>query len=852
VLRVTLRGLMAHKVRLVATAVAVLLGVAFMTGTQVLTSSVSASFDKVFSDVYASIDVVVRSSTEVDTPFGSQRSRIDASLVPTIEGVDGVTAAEGQVVAQIRVLDRQGKPLVSAQGPPNFGLNWLTSPELNGWTLAEGHPPAGPTQIVLDAKTAADGGYAVGDSVSVSVTDGVQRFNVVGIARFGKLDTWGGAQAALFDTATAQAIVGEPGKFDWISAAGADGVSQTALQQRVAAALPPGTEAITGTEFTKESQDAFQKIIAIFNTFLLVFALIALFVGSFIIYNTFSVIVAQRTRELALLRALGARRRQVVGSVLLEAAVVGFLASVIGVVCGIGLAMGLNALLRNIGFAGPETPLVVPASAVMSSLAVGTLITLAAAVLPARRAATIPPVAAMRDLGLESSAASIRRTVGGVVLLLLGGALVGNELFGGGGGNLRVLGLGALLALLAMIVLGPVIGPGMAAVLGAPLPKLLGVDGRMARENALRNPKRTASTASAVMVGVALVGFIAVTAQSVKASTSAAIDASVKGQYVITSDGFGPTALPASVGEEVRALPEVKAAAGLRGTFAAIDGANRLVLASDPAQLVQLIDITDVAGSLTALDANGVAITGKTATENGFVLGQQVTATFLQGGTRQLTIEAIYDTRFPIRGPGWLINQALFDASVPPALQTDSAVYVALVDDSPAGIAAARPTLQQIADAIPGAELQDVGEYQRAQTAQADQFLLVVYVLLALALVIAIVGVVNTLLLSVTERTRELGLLRAVGMTRRQVRSSIRWESLIIAFVGTITGLTLGVALGWALVHSLRDDGITSFEVPWRQLIVVIEVTVLAGIGAATYPAWRASRLDVLAAIATE
>lgn len=843
---------MAHKVRLVATAVAVLLGVAFMAGTQVLTSSVSASFDKVFADVYASIDVVVRSSTEVDTPFGSERSRIDAPLVPMIAGVEGVTAAEGQVVAQIRVLDREGEPLVSSQGPPNFGLNWLTSPELNGWTLVEGVPPAGSNQIVLDAKTAADGGYAVGDTVNVSVTDGVRPYNVVGVARFGKLDTWGGAQAALFDTATAQAIVGQPGTFDWISAAGADGASQTALRQRVAEAVPPGTEAITGAEFTKESQDAFQKIIAIFNTFLLVFALIALFVGSFIIYNTFSVIVAQRTRELALLRALGARRRQVVGSVLLEAAVVGLIASVLGVIAGIGLALGLNALLRNIGFAGPETPLVVPASAVLSSLAVGTLITLAAAVLPARRAATIAPVAAMRDLGLESPATSVRRAVAGIVLLLIGGSSVYNGLFGSDGGSLQMLGLGALLALLAMIVLGPVIGPGLAAVLGAPLPRLLGVDGRMARENALRNPKRTASTASAVMVGVALVGFIAVTAQSVKASTSAAINASVQGQYVISSDGFGPTALPASVGEDVRALPEVKAAAGLRGTFAAIDGSNRLVLASDPAQLVQLIDITDVAGSLTDLDTNGVAITEKSALEKGLSLGQQVTATFLQGGTRELTIEAIYDTHFPVRGPGWLITQELFDASVPPALQTDSAVYVALVDDSPAGVAAARPALQAIADTVPGAELQDVGEYQRAQTSQADQFLLVVYVLLALALVIAIVGVINTLLLSVTERTRELGLLRAVGMTRRQVRSSIRWESLIITFVGTITGLALGLAFGWALVHSLRDDGITIFEIPWRQLVVIIELTVIAGLGAATYPAWRASRLDVLSAISTE
>ncbi len=644
-LRVTIRGLLAHKVRLVATAVAVLLGVAFMTGTQVLTTSVGASFDKVFADVYAPIDVVVRSSTEVDTPFGSQRTRIEGSLVPSLASVPGVSAAEGQVVAQIRVLGRDGKPLVPSQGPPNFGLNWLTSPALNGWTIVAGEPPVADGEIVLDAKTAADGDFAVGDQVSVSLTDGVRPFTVVGVARFGDVDTWGGAQAALFDTETAQAIVGEAGRFDWISVAG-DGISQEELRDRVAATLPPGTEAITGDAFTEESQDAFQKIIAVFNTFLLAFALIALFVGSFIIYNTFSVIVAQRTRELGLLRALGARRGQVLASVLVEAAVVGVVASAVGVVLGVALAVGLDALLRNIGFAGPPTPLVVPLSAVVSSLAVGTFITLAAAIGPARRAATIPPIAAMRDHGTESRTTSLRRILLGVAMLVAAVAATWQGLFGTEDGNLQVLGVGALLALLAMTVLGPVIGPGMAAVLGAPLPKLLGVDGRMARENALRNPRRTASTASAVMIGVALVGFIAVTAQSVKASTAAAIDASVQGQYIITTDGFGPTALPAAVAEDVRALPEVAAAAGLRGTFASVNGSNRLVLASDPDQLTQLIDIDDVEGSLDSLDDSGIAITKKSADEQGLVLGQEVTAAFLQG-TQQLRIEAIYDTRFP-------------------------------------------------------------------------------------------------------------------------------------------------------------------------------------------------------------
>ena len=851
VLRVTLKGLLAHKVRLVATALAVLLGVAFMTGTQVLTTSVGASFDKVFADVYAPIDVVVRSSTQVDTPFGQERAKVDGGLVDEIARVDGVDAAEGQVVAQIRVLGRDGRPLVSSQGPPNFGLNWLTSPDLNGWNLTTGSPPVGPDQVVLDAKTAADGGYGVGDAVQVAVTGGVRSFTVAGIARFGRLDTWGGAQAALFDTPTAQDVVGEPGRFDWISVAGS-GTSQAALRDRVAIVLPTGTEAVTGAEFTEESQDAFQKLISVFNTFLLTFALIALFVGSFIIYNTFSIIVAQRTRELALLRAVGASRRQVMDSVLLEAFVVGLLASAVGVVGGIGLAMGLNALLRNLGFSGPETPLVVPAGAVVSSLLVGTVITVLAAVLPARRAATIPPVAAMRDLGLESATVSrLRVVVGGLVVAAgLGVAYVG--LFVTEGGDLRQIGVGALLVFLGMAVLGPVTAPRLARVLGAPLPRLRGVDGRLARENALRNPKRTATTASALMIGVALVGFIAVVAQSVKASTSAAIDASVRGEYIVTSDGFGATALPPSVAAGIDALPEVEAAAGLRGTFALIDGTNRVVLAADLDRLTRLIEFTDVEGSLAGMDAQGVAVSSELAADRGLVLGQTVSATFLQGGTLDLTVEAIYETDFPARGPGWIITRELYDATVPPALQTDSAVYVKLVDGSTEGVAAARPALEQVVDAVPGAELQDLKEYQQAQSSRADQFLLIVYVLLALALVIAVVGVINTLLLSVHERTRELGLLRAVGMSRRQVRSSIRWESLIISLIGTLTGLVIGLLFGWGLVRALRDDGVTAFEVPWDQLVGVVVLAAVAGVGAALYPAWRASRLDVLRAIATE
>jgi putative ABC transport system permease protein len=851
VLKLTLRGLLAHKVRLVATAVAVLLGVAFMSGTQVLTGSVSASFDKVFADVYARIDTVVRSTTEVSTPFGDERAKVDASLVPAVAAVDGVVAAEGQVVGQIRVLDKRGEPLVSSNGPPNFALNWLESPDLNGWTV-DGSPPRGPDDIVLDAKSAKDGGFALGEAVQVALPSGTRSFTLTGIARFGKLETWGGVQAALFATPTVQDIVQEPGKFDWISVAGAEGLAQQALTDRVGAVLPVETEAITGTAFTEESQSTFQKLISVFNTFLLTFALIALFVGSFIIYNTFSIIVAQRTRELALLRAIGASRRQVLGSVLLEATAVGVVASLLGVGLGILLAMGLNALLREIGFAGPDTPIVVPLSAVLSSVLVGTSITLASAIFPARKAATVAPVAAMRDVAVDTSGSSRLRLVTGVLIVLLGGLCLYGGLFTDLDNDLQLIGAGAVSVFIGFAVVGPVTAPLLSRFLGSPLPRLSGITGRLARENASRSPRRTASTASALMIGVGLVVFIAVVADSLKASTTDAIDASVQGQYVVSTEGFGPTALPPTIGRQIRERPEVEVAATIRGGFGTVDGDAQVVLAVEPQDFVQVIELTDVQGSFEGLSGHGVAITEEQADERGLGIGSTVAATFLSGGSTELVVQSIYDTQFPLGGAGWLITQELYDQQFPPQQHTDQAVYVKLDDRSEAGIAAARPALDAIVSAAPGAELQDLTEFKQTQTDQANQFLIIVYVLLALALFIAIIGVINTLLLSVYERTRELGLLRAVGMSRRQVRASVRWESVIISLIGTLTGLGIGLVFGWALVQALEDDGVSALSIPTGQLVIMVLVAALAGVGAALYPAFRAGRLNVLAAISAD
>jgi putative ABC transport system permease protein len=458
----------------------------------------------------------------------------------------------------------------------------------------------------------------------------------------------------------------------------------------------------------------------------------------------------------------------------------------------------------------------------------------------------------MRDVAVDTTGRSKVRLVVGLLILAGGLVALWFGLFGGVEDELQLIGAGAFLVFTGFAVLGPVTAPPLTRLIGWPLTALGGITGRLAKENARRSPRRTASTASALMIGVGLVVFIAIVADSLKASTTDAIDASVKGQYVVTTEGFGAAALPTSLADQVRQLPEVEVAASIRGGFGTIDGDAQFVLAVDPADLEQVIEFTDVDGSFSDLSGNGVAISKEQADERGLAVGSTVPATFLQGGATDLVVQSIYETEFPLSGAGWLITQDLYDQQFPPQQQTDQAVYILLRDGSAEGVAEVRPALDDLVSGYPGAEVQDLDEFKRTQTDQANQFLIIVYVLLALALVIAIVGVINTLLLSVYERTRELGLLRAVGMSRRQVRSSVRWESVIISLIGTLTGLLIGLVFGWALVRALEDDGVSTFAVPVGQLVVMVAIAALAGVGAALYPAFRAGRLNVLAAISTE
>ena len=848
-LATALRNLLAHKVRLLTTGLAVMLGVAFMAGTMVLTDTLNKTFDDLFADVYATTDAVVRAPASFDDPsgFGELRGRFDATLLDEVADVDGVAEASPDVFGIAQVLDQEGEPLGNpAAGQPTFASNW-PSGVLNTWTLVAGDGPQDDDEVVLDKGVADDAEVAVGDPVTVLVGGAPADLTVSGIARIGGADSPGGATFTMFTTAAAQRLVGEVGKLDSISVAAEEGVSQQDLVDRIDEVLPPGVEVVTGATLTAESQDALRQGLSFFNTFMLIFALVALLVGGFIIFNTFFITVAQRTRENALLRAIGATRRQVLATVLIEALGIGLVASALGLMAGIPLAAGLKALLGAFGFDIPSGGVVLAVRSAVVAFSAGVIITVASAVSPSRKAAKVPPVAAMRDVSVGSTGyGSKQRIYVGVAILVLGGVALLYGLFGDPGNALSIVGLGALLVFFGVSVLGRTVALPLSRLIGLPLARLRGISGHLARENAMRNPKRTAATASALMIGVGLVTFITIFAASTKASFSDTIDRAFSGDFVVTAGGGGGTGVSPQFTEEVNDLPEVEVAGGVRAGIAAIDGDSDLLLgASDGA--FEIFDVEPVEGSPDDLDATSIAVTDDLADDKGLEIGDTVPVVFTSTGEQDMTIRLVFGQNPGVENE-WLIDTDAFAANFPD--QLDIQVFVKKAAGVPAGEALA--AVEAVADGYPGADVLDQTEYKEEQMAFVDQLLGLVYALLALAILIALLGISNTLALSIVERTRELGVLRAVGMTRPQLRTTVRWEAVIIAVQGALLGLVIGVFFGWALVTALEAEGLTTFAVPVTSLVVVVVLAALAGVVAAVLPARRAAKLDVLKAVVTE
>jgi putative ABC transport system permease protein len=854
--RVTIKGLLAHKLRFALTALAVLLGVAFMSGTMVLTDTISRTFDNLFADVNRGTDAYVRSRQSLSSGFGGptrrQRGRVPASLVPEIESVPGAADAEGNLQFYAQLIDKKGKTVGNPQqGAPTFGFNWGRVKALNPYRLEPGgHAPDGPDQVVIDAGSAKDAGFKLGDQVTILTQGPPAKYQIVGIAKFGDADSAAGASASLFDTPTAQGITGAADQFDSISVVSAPGVSQETLKDRIAAKLDnKAYQVLTGAQITKENQSDIKNALQFFNVALLVFALVALFVGTFIIFNTFSIVVAQRLREMALLRALGASGRQVLGSVLTEAVLVGLSASVIGLGAGIVLSNGLKAVLDAFGFDIPAGGTVVSAQTVIVALVVGTGVTIISAIVPARKASRVAPIAAMRDVATEGRPHSARRVLVGFGIIVVGVLALFAGLFGGAG--IQLVGLGALIVFIGVFVLGPAVARPLSDAIGWPAARLRGITGALARDNAMRNPKRTSATAAALMIGVALVGFITIFAASAKESINAQVDESFKADYVIsTGSGFGAAfgGFSPTLATDISKLPQVGGSSPLRFNRAEFNGSSDFFAGVDPRSATKVFNMKVEDGNVGDLaQPNSVGISRSVADDKHWRIGSRVSARFPNGDSA-LTVKTIYGNGNKEGFADYTLSLATVTEHY--TSQLDQYVFVKLA--SGVSPAEGRQAIDGVLEAYPNAELQDRTEFKAAQAAQINQLLGLIYVMLLLAVIIALIGIANTLALSIYERTRELGLLRAVGMSRRQLRSSIRWESVIISLLGTFLGLVIGLFFGWAVVQALKDQGFTKFAAPGGQLILVVIVGGFAGVLAAVFPARRAAKLDVLRAVTIE
>ncbi|MCX7621381.1 MAG: FtsX-like permease family protein [Acidimicrobiales bacterium] len=852
--KLALRGLRAHLTRLLLTTLVVVMGVCFVAGGQVMTDTVKAGFDKVFTRAYAGVDAVVRSSEQTTVFFRTEHAPVTADLLDAIGSTPGVAATEGLVRKPVRTVGHDGQPVCNnGLGQVLLGMNWIENQQLNQFVIDQGSPPANDGEVVIDKRFAREQGLSVGDQITVLATSGPAEFTVSGIAKFQQADDYATASVVLFRTATAQWLLLEPGRFDMILVAATEGTSQTALSDQLRKRLagqPKPVQVLTGKAMEAETKNLARLILDAINRVLLVFGVVALFVATFIIYNTFSLIVAQRTRELALIRAIGASRRQVVGSLMTEAALVGLVASVLGIAVGIGLGALISSLLIRAGFVPPDSPMVLRVTGLAAPFVMGFVVTTLASLGPAWRASTIPPVAAMRETAVEPKRPSAARVLIGAAIALSGAAAMGTGLFADLEDPLVAVGTGMGLVFVGLAVLAPAFTGPASRFLGSPLARLEPVSGKLARENAARSPRRTAATASAVMVGVTLVSFIAIIGESLRVSTTRAIDGAVMGDFVIDSRCSGLIGVDQQLAPTVAAIPGIAVATGLSIGPAKVNGSPALVFGVDPTALQAVLDIGVVEGDLAGLANNGVGVPAEVARENGWGLGTPLRLSFLSAGEVELRVSAIYSNEWFATSRGILMSKEKFNASFPSAQRSDFQVYVKLAESAtPADV---RTRLDEVVAQFPPARTEDLTEFKRSQTRVIDQFVFFVWALLLLAVVISVIGILNTLLLSVYERTREIGLLRAAGMTRRQVRSMIRSEAVIITLIGTLAGLFLGMSFAWALVRSSAGQGVREYAVPFLQLAIIVGGAWLASLLAASWPARRAANLDLLTAIAEQ
>ena len=844
-LTATIKGMLEHKLRLFLTATSIALGVAFLSGTLMMNSSMQRAFDGLFESIHAGTDSVVRGAVEGEQPApGEPRPSLPASVLDDVRGVDGVTAAEGTVTGYALLTDSDGKPIQPA-GAPTLGMTLPTDPALMGETeLRAGRAPIRPDEVAVDASSFEKGDLALGDEIQVLFQGPARTFTVVGAVGYGEADDLGGATAAYFELETAQRLLGSEGAFSSVIANADAGTTSDELTKRIGEVLPTGLEAVTGEQVADEQTEAVTGGLGIITMALTGFAGVALFVGSFIIWNTFSMQVAQRTRELALLRAVGATRRQVMRTIVVEAAALGAAASAIGLVLGVGMAKGLTELMGLFGFSMPSAPLRVEAGTIVLGLVVGTLITVAAAVAPARRATRVLPVEALRDTVPTVERFSKTRFAIGAVLVAAGVAGLMSALFGPV--DVLMVPVGVVIAILGLTTLAPLFMRGLAAVISWPLQRR-GVPGELARQNAMRNPKRTASTAMALVIGLTMVATVTVFAASFKASFTDVLSTSTNADlYVLTpssqSKGYSP-----EVVDMVREVEGVETISPTAAGTGELDGAEVAFTSIDPDTAGEALNLGMVEGAASDLTDDGVIVNEAVADAHGWALGDTIPGSFPGAEATELEIQGTYEAKGIVNSV-YVFSGAAHTAYFPDRLEGTAMVLVADGHD----VGAVEERVATVLSGQPDATVMTQEEFEGEASAVIDQMLGLVTVLLLLAVVIALLGIVNTLALSVFERTRELGLLRAVGMTRGQVRAMVRWESVVISVIGALVGAGLGIGLGAALTAALADEGLEKIAVPGGQLALYVLAAAVAGVLAAVGPSRSASNVDVLRAVVTD
>ncbi len=847
-LKLTLNSLLARKIRLALTTFAVVLGVAFVSGSFILADSLRSVFDKIAVEIAGPNWLQVRGVETIDgDPFS--RPTVPQAIVDQLRLTPGVGAAEGVIQGFPRV--SFGETLIDPPGgAPTLAFNFDEGDELTSFETLDGRAPR-EGEAMVDIDTAERYGISLDDIITIRSLGPAEDFRVSGITRWG-LDNGGGAVFVLIDTATAQRLFNYPDSYLAVTVGSQTGIDEEQLAMSLTSELPSGFEAVTSDVVASEFSEQFDTFITIFQNALLAFAAIALVVSAFIINNTFAIVLGQRVREFGLLRAVGATGRQIRISVLTEALIIGVIASIVGIFAGLGVVWAIKALIAQAGGGSglPDGPMVIAARTWLAAAIVGIGVTLFAAITPARRASRIPPIAALREDVSLWGGNNKRRTLVGVLLGVFGllATLLGTTTNSGAARQLGLLAAGALLLFVSISLLSTLIARPAARALGLPISRFARAAGNLARENASRNPRRTASTASALMVGLALVAMVLVVGTSFKKTFSSAFDSSLGADFFIDTEertwGFSPQLV-----EELKLVEGVKVAAGYRGgpgtARMTVNGATKDVTGTQQEGLGTVIDISLIEGSYSGLSDSGVLVHKDPASDLELSVGDSLVAVFPVGGAVTLKVVGVFDDS--ILG-NWVIDMTTYERGFDPARQSDLFAAVELRE----GVKAeqVRPDIEAITDKYPEANLQDRTEYQQNIEGRIDQLLVTVNALVGFAVIIAILGIVNTLMLSVFERTREIGLLRAVGMTRRQTRRMIRWEAVIIAVFGGVMGVAVGTLLGFIAVNAMPESFITDFGIPFANFALIVAMCVVAGVFAAILPARKAARLDVLDAIA--